>query len=191
MTIYTGRGDKGMTDLFSGARVPKTHPRVEACGTVDELNAVLGCLAAHLTEDHEDLAAEVGRIQGELPHLGARLGTEPGTAMAARLDEREVGITPAHVTALESAIDRLEEALPRLTGFIVPGGHPAAAWAHLARTVCRRAERRVAPVAEEGAQEGEELGAAMAYLNRLSDFLFVAARTCNYTAGVEERVWGR
>lgn len=191
MTIYTGGGDEGMTSLYSGERVAKTHPRVEACGAVDELNAVLGCLAALLTEDHEALAAEIERIQRELPRLGARLGTAPGTAIAARLDEQEVGITPAHVAALESAIDDMEATLPALSGFIVPGGHPSAAWAHLARTVCRRAERRVVQVAAEAEGDDAELRHGIAYLNRLSDFLFVAARACNRAARVAELVWER
>lgn len=191
MTIYTGGGDDGTTSLFSGERVAKTHPRVEACGALDELNAVLGCLAAHLTEEQADLAAEIERIQRALPRLGARLGTEPGTASAARLDEQGVGITAAHVAALESAIDRVEAALPALTGFIVPGGHPSAAWAHLARTVCRRAERRVVRVAAEAEGQDAELRQGIAYLNRLSDLLFVAARTCNRTAGVAELMWDR
>lgn len=185
MTIYTGRGDTGQTDLFSGERVAKTHPRVEACGAVDELNAVLGGVLTHLGEEQEALAGEVTRIQTELLQLGAQLGTEPGTAMAQRLDARGIGITEEHVKALEAAIDRMEEALPPLTGFIVPRGDPAAVWAHLARTVCRRAERR----AVEVAAEEEELAGEVAYLNRLSDYLFVLARTINRVAGVAEVAW--
>jgi cob(I)alamin adenosyltransferase len=182
MTIYTGRGDTGETDLFSGERVAKTHPRVQACGAVDELNAVLGGLLMHLREEQQALTQEVARIQTELLQLGARLGTEPGTAMAKRLDARGIGIREEHVNALEAAIDRIEKTLPPLTGFLLPRGHPAAVWAHLARTVCRRAERRAVAVAAEQAFE-------VAYLNRLSDYLFVLARTTNRLAGVDEVAW--
>jgi len=182
MTIYTSRGDTGETDLFSGERVAKTHPRVQACGAVDELNAILGGLLMYLGEEQQALTQEVARIQTELLQLGARLGTEPDTAMAQRLDAREIGIREEHVNALEVAIDRMEEALPPLTGFIVPRGDPAAVWAHLARTVCRRAERRAVAVAAEQAFE-------VAYLNRLSDYLFVLARTTNRLAGVDEAAW--
>jgi cob(I)alamin adenosyltransferase len=188
MTIYTRRGDNGETDLFSGARVAKTHPRVEACGAVDELNAVLGGVLTHLDEEQDPLAGEVARIQTELLQLGARLGTEPGTDMAERLDADKIGIAGEHVAALEAAIDRMTEALPPLTGFIVPRGHPAAVWAHLARTVCRRAERRVVEVAAAGERD-DDLRHGMEYLNRLSDYLFVLARTCNRLAGVDEVAW--
>jgi cob(I)alamin adenosyltransferase len=189
MTIYTRRGDTGKTDLFSGERVAKTHPRVEACGAVDELNAVLGGLHTNLREQ-DPLAEEVARIQTELLQLGARLGTRPGTARADGLDADGVGITRAQVETLESAIDRMEDALPPLRGFIVPRGHPSAVWAHLARTVCRRAERRAVQIAEEEKEErAEDLRQAMVYLNRLSDYLFVLARTCNRLVGVAEAEW--
>jgi cob(I)alamin adenosyltransferase len=110
--------------------------------------------------------------------------------MAKRLNADGIGITGKHVAALEAAIDRMGEALPPLTGFIVPRGHPAAVWAHLARTVCRRTERRVVEVAVAGEQD-EELRLGIAYLNRLSDYLFVLARTCNRLAGVAEVAWER
>jgi cob(I)alamin adenosyltransferase len=195
MATYTGTGDKGTTSLLGGERVTKTHPRVEACGAVDELNAVLGGLLSHMTETQAALSEEVTRIQAELLQLGARLATEPCTATAEDLEAGGIGITVEHVEALESAIDRMEETLPALTGFIVPGGHPSAAWAHVARTVCRRAERRVVQVAAKVAEpDGEmptDLRQGIVYLNRLSDYLFVLARTCNRLAGVEEVVWER
>jgi len=190
MTIYTGRGDTGETDLFSGERVAKTHPRVEACGAVDELNAVLGGVLMHLGDEQEALTEEVARIQTELLQLGARLGTEPGTPMAERLDARGTGIEEKHVDALQAAIDRIEEMLPPLTGFIVPRGDPTAVWAHVARTVCRRAERRVVAVAAEGTRD-PELARGIEYLNRLSDYLFVLARACNRLAGVAGVAWER
>jgi cob(I)alamin adenosyltransferase len=110
--------------------------------------------------------------------------------MAERLDVRGTAITEKHVNALEAAIDRMEEGLPPLTGFIVPRGDPAAVWTHLARTVCRRAERRMVAVAAEGKRD-PELARGIEYLNRLSDYLFVLARACNRLAGMAEVAWER
>lgn len=176
MKIYTKTGDAGETGLFGGPRVRKDHARIEAFGTVDELNSHLGLIrtAAEAASFDEPLR----RIQCELFDLGAQLAT-PGGA-----DER---ITAAHVETLERQIDRCEESLAELKCFILPTGTPLAAAIHVARTVCRRAERRVVTLA---AQPGATIPAnAIEYLNRLGDLLFVMARAVNRQAGVTDDPW--
>jgi cob(I)alamin adenosyltransferase len=178
--IYTGGGDRGETGLFGGGRVSKDDLRVEAYGAVDELNAVLG-LARTMPLPGE-IDALLGRIQDSLFVLGADLATPPDATARAdrvvRLDERA-----GH--ALEPEIDRLEAGLAPLRTFILPGGSPAGAALHLARTVCRRAERRAVSLArKEGISPG-----VIVYLNRLSDLLFVMARSANAHAGIPEAPW--
>jgi cob(I)alamin adenosyltransferase len=180
LKIYTRRGDSGETDLFGGERVQKDHLRVDAYGEVDELNAFLG--AAIAASEHKDLI-ELGRgIQRTLFDLGAFLATpDPGHRRKAKLPEP----TDADVAALEAEIDRLEEELEPLATFILPGGTLAAAAFHVARTVCRRAERSAVRL-----DAAEPLGgAALRYLNRLSDLLFVVARAENRRAGVADVPW--
>jgi cob(I)alamin adenosyltransferase len=186
MKIYTGTGDRGKTSLFSGERVPKDHRRIEAYGDLDELNSVLGALAA-ASAGLPDVQAELAGIQSELFHLGAWLATTPEAPAAAALPP----IDPQHSGRLEAAIDRMEEGLQPLKGFILPGGHPSAAWAHVARTVCRRAERRVVGLAADGGPTAaqEQLQRAIVYLNRLSDYLFVLARHLNRLQGVDDARW--
>lgn len=180
MKIYTRTGDSGATGLFGGQRVTKTHPRVEAYGVVDELNACLG-LAAAACDDGE-LAARLAHVQARLFDVGADLATPPGTPAS----EWVVRVPDGWVAALEADIDVMEIELAPLTRFILPGGTPASAALHLGRTVCRRAERRVV-----GARAaGEDVSDAVAvYLNRLSDWLFVAARLANARAGVPDLPW--
>ena len=173
-----------MTSLLSGERVPKTHPRVEACGELDELASVLGALSASLPADSHELRREIEGIQGMLLHIGAALATSHDTATAGML--RVVGIEDTRM--LEGAIERMEQALPPLQGFILPGGHPSAAWAHVARTVCRRAERRELAIPDGPAVDGRFAG-MLAYLNRLSSYLFVLARSCNALYAVPEVIW--
>ncbi|HEY1991460.1 MAG TPA: cob(I)yrinic acid a,c-diamide adenosyltransferase [Gammaproteobacteria bacterium] len=157
--IYTKTGDDGTTGLGDGTRVPKDDPRVEAYGTVDELNSVIGML---LTEEvHLDIRSCLTRVQHELLDLGGELCI-PGYA----------AITPEHVTRLENELDGFNEHLPPLQEFILPGGSRAAAACHLARTVCRRAERRTYTLSTRAAVRPE----ALQYLNRLSDLLFVLGR---------------
>ncbi len=200
MKIYTRSGDDGDTGLFGGRRVAKHHPRVEAYGTVDELNAVLGLAAAALTlgdrtpstvgatgngsPGRSDLLAQITAIQARLFDLGADLATpDDGKAGAWLLRAQE-----AWAADLESQIDAMEAGLTPLASFILPGGTVAAGWLHLARTVCRRAERR----AVEAQAAGEMLTpAALIYLNRLSDWLFTAARLANAQAGVADVPWAR
>ena len=183
MKTYVGSGDRGRTSLLSGERVEKSHGRVEALGDVDELNSLLGALIAALPETQRGLREELQGIQADLFHVGAWLATSPGSPTLEMLQE----IGPDRTKALEAAIDRIEAALPPLRSFILPGGHPSAAWAHIARAVCRRAERQVLRVAAP--QTAERLSSVMAYLNRLSDYLFVVARFCNTLHGIPEKVW--
>ncbi len=180
MPIYTGGGDRGETGLFGGGRVSKDDLRVEAYGAVDELNAVLGLArTAGLPGDLEALAA---RLQEELFVLGADLATPVDST--ARGD-RVVRLKAGAAEALEPEIDRLDARLPPLTTFILPGGSSAGAALHVARTVCRRAERRVVTLARK-----EKVSAgAIVYLNRLSDLLFVMARSANAQKGIAEAPW--
>ena len=180
MKIYTRRGDAGETDLFGGPRVRKDELRVEAYGAVDELNAALGAaLAATLHPDLRELGVEV---QARLFDLGAQLAT-PDARHREKSGMPVVG--GAEVEVLEGAVDRLEEELPPLQRFILPGGSQPAAAFHVARTVCRRAERRCVALAREAhIEEG-----VLAYLNRLSDLLFVMARVENRRGGLPDVEW--
>jgi len=166
--MNVGTGDKGVTSLLSGERVSKSHIRVEACGELDELASVLGAAAASLSADQETALREIGWIQEQLLHIGAWVagGSRPPSADS--------------VQVLERAASSMEQSLPPLQGFLLPGGHPSAAWAHVARTVCRRAERRVAAVPSPE---------ALPFLNRLSTYLYALARSCNRLAGVSEVQW--
>jgi cob(I)alamin adenosyltransferase len=176
--IYTRSGDGGETGLGDGTRVAKDHPRVAAYGAVDELNAVLGLLLAGGVPAEADL---LRAIQNDLFDVGADLCVPqpPGEEAGSRLR-----VQPAQAERLERAIDRLNEPLAPLTSFVLPGGRPAAAWAHLARTVCRRAERDV--VALSRAEPVNP--AVVVYLNRLSDLLFVLARVYN-SQGRDDVLW--
>jgi cob(I)alamin adenosyltransferase len=188
MKIYTGSGDRGQTSLFSGERVAKDHERIEAYGDLDELNSAIGALAAALPAQAGDMGPELEAVQAALFRIGAWLAISPGAAAAGSLPP----IDPAGASALERSIDRIDAGLPPLTGFILPGGSPAAAWAHLARTVCRRTERRVVRLcAAAAASPADPLQRSIVYLNRLSDYLFVLARYLNRIQGIEERLWKR
>jgi cob(I)alamin adenosyltransferase len=176
MRIYTRTGDGGDTGLFGNRRVRKHDPRIEAYGTVDELNAVLGLLAAEPLEParHD----RIRTIQALLFDIGADLATEGGSA--------SVGRVAAHTRELELWMDEADAALPPLRTFILPGGHREAALCHLARTVCRRAERRVWALADAAKDVPRELPI---YLNRLSDLMFVWARADNQRHGVADVPW--
>jgi cob(I)alamin adenosyltransferase len=177
--IYTRTGDGGETALGSGDRLPKDHLRIQTFGTVDELSSVLGVALAAGLEGR--LAAELRRVQNELFHLGADLSVREEDK-ATRPGPR---IEPRHVEALERTIDELNAALPPLANFVLPGGSAGAAHLHLARTVCRRAERLLVALMREEAV-GEH---TLPYLNRLSDALFVMARWENRRHGVEDVLW--
>lgn len=188
MRIYTRQGDEGETSLRQGKRVRKDDARVEAYGTVDETNAFVGLALALLPAapaggheaDVARLRACLTRVQRELFEVGADLATPPD---AARGESPRVGAE--HAAALERDVDEMEEGLAPLKQFILPGGSPAAAALHAARAVCRRAERRVVALAAHDPLDP----ALLVYLNRLSDFLFVAARAANRAAGVADVPW--
>lgn len=181
MKIYTKTGDAGETGLFGGGRVPKDHGRVRAYGEVDELNAAVGSARAL---DPADFEAELlAAIQRDLFAIGGQLATPDAGKVAKALAKAAIG--DDRVTALERAIDRAEATLPPLGSFILPGGTPKAAALHLARTVCRRAERSVVALA----RETSVAPVILTYLNRLSDLLFVLARQANALHGVADIAW--
>ncbi len=180
MKIYTKGGDHGQTGLFGGQRVPKDHLRLHTYGTFDELNATIGLvLAEPLLAEDSRVRPVLARTQNELFQLGAELATPPGKQVTTRL------IEAADIDALESAIDAMETKLEPLKSFILPGGMKAAALMHLARTVCRRAERELVVLHRSEPVRAEVLG----YVNRLSDYLFVAARYVNHEMGVSDIPW--
>ena len=179
MKIYTKTGDSGETSLFDQTRVQKSNPRVDAYGEVDELNASLGVARAAGVD--ADIAAVIDDLQRDLFALGARLA-DPSAKIAPRVTK--ASLTDAQVERLEQTIDRLETELPPLQRFILPGGTAAGAALHLARTVCRRAERRVVAL---GPAQVDRL--VVVYLNRLSDLLFVMARAVNHRSGSPELEW--
>jgi cob(I)alamin adenosyltransferase len=179
MKIYTKTGDAGETGLFGGPRVPKDDARVEAYGAVDELNAALGMARARPALP--ELEPLLATIQARLFTLGAELATPPG----AKAHSVVPPLTAAFSTDLEAAIDRFEAELPPLRQFILPGGSLLACDLHLARAICRRAERRAVALDRAAALDPQ----ALAFLNRLSDFLFVAARLANHRAGTKETPW--
>lgn len=181
LKIYTKTGDGGDTGLFGGGRVPKDHPRVEAYGDIDELNAVIGqARAAEMMPRIDEVLAPVQR---DLFALGALLATPDRDRMREQLEKAR--ISDARVAQLEQAIDDGEAELEPLKAFILPGGTPKAAALHVARTVCRRAERAVIRLQHET----EVPPIVIVYLNRLSDLLFVLARVANRRAGAGEVTW--
>ncbi len=175
--IYTRGGDKGETSLGDGARVVKHDPRVAAYGTVDEANAAVGLARLHADPEIDEILA---RVQNDLFDLGADLCTPEAESPK----HPPLRITPGQVTRLEGEIDRLNQALEPLTSFVLPGGSPAAAYLHLARTLTRRAERDMTVLATEQALNPE----ALRYVNRLSDLLFVLARQAN-DRGAKDVLW--
>ncbi len=179
MRIYTKTGDSGETSLFDKSRVSKSHPRVEAYGEVDELNACLG--GARSAGAPGDLGEALETIQRQLFAVGARLA-DPAARISTRVEKASVQLED--VQRLERWIDEFERELPPLRRFILPGGSVVGSWLHLSRTVCRRAERRVV-----GLGEGAVEPILVVYLNRLSDLLFVMARTASHRDGSPEVEW--
>jgi cob(I)alamin adenosyltransferase len=186
MKIYTKTGDTGDTGLFGGPRVSKDDLRIEAYGTVDELNAVLGLARTHFAGDgKEKTVAEIDNLLVNIQHTLFDLGSELATP-----DPKSRGtnfVSAKQIETLEQAIDRFESQLPPLKNFILPGGSKGAAWLHLARTVCRRAERRVVTLSQR--EPGKLSPEILIYLNRLSDLLFVLARAANQASGHPDVAW--
>lgn len=182
MKIYTRTGDTGKTSLVGGKRVDKNSPRLEAYGTIDELNSHLGLVAAmQPIASQTELTALIHTVQSRLFDLGAYLATDNSDNPSLQPN----GLTEADITALEQSIDTLTATLPPLNSFILPGGSAAAAQTHICRTVCRRAERRVLALAETAAVAA----IAITYLNRLSDWLFTLARHANLLTNTPETPW--
>lgn len=177
--IYTKTGDKGQTSLWGGARVPKHHIRIESYGTVDELNSYLGLLRDQLED--EQLRSAIKTIQDRLFTIGSILATDPEKAGKIQTPD----LLLSDITLLESWIDEMDSQLPELKNFILPGGHVAVSSCHVARCVCRRAERLVVALNEN--EPVDEL--VMQYLNRLSDYLFVLSRRIAQILGAAEQIW--
>lgn len=178
MKIYTRGGDRGETSLLGGGRIRKDHERIEAYGTIDELNSFIGVARAEW--DRGPLDGELAQIQNDLFEIGAHLSANPG-------DSRFAGVPSPRTESLEKSIDRMEEKLAPLKNFILPGGSKEAAQLHVARTVCRRAERLVVALHDST----EAMQATITYLNRLSDYFFVAARFANHSRGTSDVEWSR
>jgi cob(I)alamin adenosyltransferase len=191
--IYTKAGDKGQTGLIGGARVSKAEIRLDAYGTVDELNSLLGLLHAEVTADlaipqpreAESIAGVLNIIQHDLFAVGSQLACE-----SAEMRSSLVNVNDEQVQILERAMDAYSVDLSELKHFILPGGSRSASTAHVARTVCRRAERLCVRLAESGGAETSEVDTVVIrYLNRLSDYLFVLARHLNRLLGIDEPIW--
>lgn len=175
--IYTKTGDGGQTSLFGGKRLPKHHLRIESYGTVDELNAHIGLVRDQITD--EELRAQLIEVQNRLFTIGANLASDPSKEMSTP------DLTETDVSSLESWMDAMDTKLPALKNFILPGGHVAVSSCHVARCVCRRAERLVVALATE-----EQVDSILVkYLNRLSDYLFILCRMISFLLEVEEIKW--
>lgn len=185
MKIYTKTGDTGTTALFGGTRVPKHHLRIESYGTIDELNSYIGLVKdQNINTNHQQILLQ---IQNDLFVIGAMLATPPEKETLKNGKERLniFKINENSISILENAIDEMEKDLPQMTHFILPGGHTTVSYCHIARCICRRAERFTVALNEK-----EPINTSiLPYLNRLSDYLFVLARKLTYELGVEEIKW--
>lgn len=183
--IYTRSGDKGETSLFSGERVPKNDPLIEALGSIDECNSAIGVGIAHLPPDKKfsQTKEQLITIQHALFDLGAAIATPRTRAERDKIDKTR--FDEEEISLLEQWIDEMDAGLPKLNHFILPGGHPCGAMLHLARSLCRRAERLVIPL-----KQNEDVSdKIICYLNRLSDYLFIASRWVNHLTDIPETRW--
>ena len=178
--IYTKTGDKGTTSLIGGTKISKSNIRIESYGTVDELNSWIGVIRDHITEAL--LREQLKEIQDRLFTIGSALACDPDKETKLKIPDLHQG----DIEFLEKAIDGMNESLPEMKAFILPGGHPAVSFAHVARCVCRRAERICVAMQDEG-MEMEAL--VLQYLNRLSDYLFIVARYAGNLLNAEEIQW--
>lgn len=179
MKIYTKTGDKGMTSLIGGTRVPKNSRRLEAYGTIDELNSYLGMIRSFPVD--AQIASELVEIQSRLFDVGGNLATDPQSKDL----KVKLGVKDTDIELLERGIDRMEAEVPPMKYFVLPGGNRVVSFCHIARTVCRRAERRILDLAEE-AEVDEQV---IKYVNRLSDYLFMLSRKIAADLHVEEMKW--
>ncbi len=178
MKIYTRKGDQGETSLIGGTRVPKHHLRIEAYGTIDELNSWTGLLRDHITDPH--IRMELAVVQDRLFTIGSQLAADPETSRMQLPD-----ILATDILALESSMDRMDANLPEMRNFVLPGGHPVVSYCHVTRCVCRRAERLCVHLGENTPVKPEILQ----YLNRLSDYYFVLSRQLAQDLGAQELPW--
>lgn len=183
--IYTKTGDKGETSLFTGQRLPKNDPIIEALGTVDECNCCIGMAIAHINNNAQfsHIKEQLEIIQHALFDVGAALATPRTRASESKIEKTRFDSEETEM--LEKWIDQMQSQLPELHSFILPGGHPCGATLHLARSICRRAERLVVPIAHKADVSKN----VMIYLNRLSDYLFVLSRYVNYLMKSPETLW--
>lgn len=179
-SLYTRTGDSGTTSLVGGTRVKKNCARLESYGTLDELSVAIGAIASDPKCD-EELRGQIKEIQNELFNLGAYLATDVKSGEEPKCKS----LTPEKIAALEGWIDALDEQTPKVNAFVLPTGCELASKAHTARVVCRRTERRLLDLSEESYVDP----AVIEYINRLSDYLFIAARYCNFMQGIDETVW--
>ena len=185
MKVYTKTGDKGTTALFGGTRVPKDHMRIESYGTVDELNSHIGLIRDQdFNQHYKDVLIE---IQDRLFTVGAILATPPEKEVLKNGEKRlqNLGIAESDIELLEKEIDTMEEALPQMTHFVLPGGHTTVSYCHIARCVCRRAERLAVHLNDIEPTDER----VIKYLNRLSDYLFVLARKLSHDLNADEVQW--
>lgn len=187
MKIYTGKGDQGYAGLLSGERVPKNHERIMALGDIDELSSALGVLRTGLTEETMEAGKHIRHIQSDLIIIGAYLSAWRDAPILDKLQK----IGDEDIRFLETSIDTIEQILPELKGFLLPAGNPSAVFAHFARSICRRAERRVVGLSIEliVGRPPKLIKPILVYLNRLSDYLFVLGRYCNHLAQIPEDIW--
>lgn len=178
--LYTGGGDTGTTSLVGGQRVKKNSVRLEAYGDLDEFSSTLGAIAAD-PACNEEIKGQIMEIQNELFNLGCYLATQPAEGEKPAC----ASLTPQKINELEGWIDALDEQTPKINAFVLPGGSTLAAKAHIARTTCRRTERRIIDLSDVEYVDP----AVVKYINRLSDYLFIAARYLNYIQGIDEVVW--
>ncbi len=186
--IYTKKGDKGTTQLAHGESIPKNHPRIEAYGTVDELNSFLGVFKDQLRRDDatgslQDLVGQILTVQNEMHDLGGELATLSPT----QIHPRQTIVKQEQIERLEAEIDVYNQELTPLANFVLPGGHLGNSWGHVCRTVCRRAERLVFTLS----QNAEVRPEVITYLNRLSDWLFVVSRIVSKRLGIPEVLWNQ
>ncbi len=185
--LYTRTGDAGMTSLVGGKRVAKNSPRVNAYGTLDELNAHIGLVQAHCAQLDNFVTATLLSINNTLFNLGAYLATPPAPAPADGSElPQSLRVIPDRIAELEQQIDTLDGSVPEQRTFILPGGSIGAAHAHVARTVCRRAEREILNLADTGEAVAPIV---LTYINRLSDYLFILARYINHFTGTSDIPW--